>query len=351
MIGQMPEKLSAEDLHGFAAKVLERCGLPSDDAVVAATALVEANLRGVDTHGIRLLPIYVRRLRLGLMEPRPRIEVIRETTSILLIDGGNGLGQAVSTRAMELCLAKAKRIDGPAAAGVRNSNHFGAAARYVLMAVQEDMIGVATTNGSAVMAPWGGAEPYFGANPVAVGIPAGQERPVVLDMATSVSARARIRLAAQRGEPIPEGWALDSHGAPTTDPVAAMAGMLLPVGGAKGYGLALTFEVISAVLTGAGFGRQTAGLYENLTRPQGIGHFFAALPVGSFLPVDEFKGRMDQLIRELKAIKPAQGVAEVLIPGEIEERTRGERLRHGIPIAADILRELRSLGNELGVML
>lgn len=343
-------RLKVETLRAFVADVLERSGLSEHHASTAAHHIVLADMRGIQSHGVRLLPAYVKRLRLGLINPKAMPVVLRESGASLLVDGDNGLGQVVSDTAMRLCIERARASGGVASVGVRNSNHFGAAATFAILATEEQMLGVATSNGAPAMAPWGGSKPYFGANPLAVAIPAGTGPPVVFDMATSVAARARIRMAAERGETIPEGWGITRDGRPTQNPREVLDGSLLPVGGAKGFGLVLTLEILSAVLTGACFGWASRDLYLGLDGPQGLGHFFLAIPVRAYADPEAFEEWMARLAAELRSITPSAGSPVVRLPGERADRTCRESEQLGIPVAESVLDELRALGADLGVM-
>lgn len=342
----------AEDLEHFAQQLFERMGVTPADAALTARSLVEANLRGVDTHGVtRVLTAYVRRLQAGVMNARTEIAVVQDAPSTALIDGKNSIGQVVATRAMQLAIEKAKAT-GSAWVGATHSNHFGAAAYYALMAVEQDMIGIVMTNGIPSVAPTGGRKAMLGTNPIAFALPAGQQPPVVVDMATSVVARGRITLFAKQGLPMPEGWALDSEGRPTTSADAALAGTLLPVGAYKGYALALMIDLLCGVMTGALFGAHFGGpLAEDMVNKSDVGHLFGALDPARFLPLAVFKERMDWALSDLRACPPAEGSRGVLIPGDLERLERERRLREGIPLPDPVVAEFRALGEELGVRL
>ena len=258
----------ADDLRKFAREVLTRVGVPSDHAAMTANSLVEADQRGVHTHGLAYLPVYVQRLMAGGINPAPAIRLVSERPSTALIDGDNGLGQVVGVQAIQLAINKA-REHGAGLVGVRNSNHFGAAAHYAMAAAREGMIGLAMSNIGPTMAPWGGITPCYGNNPISYAVPTG-EAAIVLDMATSVVSRGRISAAAARGETIPLGWACDREGRPTQDPNLALEGLLLPVGGYKGYGIALLIDILSGVLTGGAFG-QGVGNLEPFGEPGRVG--------------------------------------------------------------------------------
>ncbi|MEW6046817.1 MAG: Ldh family oxidoreductase [Bacillota bacterium] len=335
-------------LERFATALFVRSGLAPEGASLVSRCLVMADLRGVDSHGVTRIPIYVKRLEKGLVNPHPQVRAERVSASVCLVDGDNGMGALVGTRAMEQALSMAGEA-GVGVAAVRRSNHYGMAAFYALQALDRGCIGMTMTNAPPTLAPWGGRQALLGTNPLAVAVPAGQHPPIVLDMATSVVARGKIILAAQRGEPIPEGWALDPDGAPTTDARRALAGVVLPFGGPKGSGLAILVDILAGVLTGAAFGRRIGDLYRNFEQAQDVGHFFLALNIATFMPVAEFLRRMDEMIADLKRCAPASGHTEVLLPGEPEARCEAERRRTGIPLSSDVAAALYDVGERLDV--
>lgn len=344
-----PNFYSSQDLMDYAIRVLEKAGVPAEDAREVARCLVGANLRGVDSHGIVRLPVYVERLRVGAVRARPQITVKRSGGAAVLVDGDNGLGPVVARRAMAEALALA-RDHGVGLAAVMRSNHFGCAGHYIEMAIEADCIGIACSNAPPSMAPWGGRERFLGTNPVAVGIPAGEEPPLIFDIATSVVARGKIILAAQQRRSIPEGWALDREGNPTRDAVEALLGAVLPFGGPKGSGISLLIDVLSGVWTGAGFAYHL-GVLEDFRREQNLGHVFLACPADLFLPLPRFKARMDEILRALRQSAPASGVTSVLAPGDPELQTAAERRAHGIPVSDDVIAQLAKTGEALGVTL
>ena len=248
-------------LAAFCTAVLERVDVPREHAETVARSLLAANLRGVDTHGMTRLPIYVERLRAGLINGRVSGTVVAEGPTTAVFDGENGLGQVVGTKGMQLAIAKAESA-GVGFVTVRNSNHYGTAAYYAMMALAHDMIGVSITNSPPLMAPWGGRKGFLGTNPLSIAVPAGEERPFVFDMATSVVARGAVILAAKRGDAIPPTWAMNKDGEPTTDAKAALEGAVLPLGGHKGFGLAMAIDILAGVLAGGPFGPPTAGLVQ-----------------------------------------------------------------------------------------
>src|SRR3712207_4037842 len=318
-----------------------------EDAAIVADSLVQANLRGVESHGVTRVGIYVKRLKMGLVNPRPNVGVVREGAGTLLVDGDNGMGQVVGVRAIDLGLDKAKESGG-VSVGVRRSNHYGAGAYYVQRAVARDTIAFAYSNAPPTMAPWGGVDPYVGTNPYAYGVPAGEHRPIILDMATSIVARGKIILAAQRGEPIPEGWAIDEQGNSTTDAQEELQGSVLPFGGRKGYALSLMIAIMAGALTGAGFGPRINSLSDDFDEPQDVGAFFQLIDIGQFTDSATFKARVDRMIEEIKASRRAEGTEELFLPGEIEFRAEEERKASGIPVGAGTVSELREVGRSCG---
>ncbi|MBW2056846.1 MAG: Ldh family oxidoreductase [Deltaproteobacteria bacterium] len=331
-----------QDLFEIGIRSLEIVGVPPDDAKTAVEVLLSADLRGIDTHGIRRLLMYVPRLRKGLINPNPTLVVETPAPALRIVQGDNGLGPVVGARGMKEAIDLAGRA-GIAFVGCRDSNHFGAAAPYVLMACRREMIGIAGTNGFPSMAPWGGLERLVGNNPLAVGVPYKGGGPFVLDMAMSVSSRGRIREMAEKREKIPEGWALDSEGRPTTDPLEGLKGFVLPIGSHKGYGLALAMDVLSGVLTGAGFSAGVKSLLQQWEEPQHIGHFFVAIDPRRFMDWDVFSDRMDRLCNLIRSARRIDPRKPVLIPGEPEAQTERARRTNGIPLEPEVFENLKGL--------
>lgn len=319
-------------------------GLPAMEAETVAQSLVHANLRGVDSHGVTRMPIYIDRLERGIVNPRPDIGIVHDRGATLSIDGDNGMGAVVASRALDLALTRVE-AHGSVTIGIHNSNHYGSGAYYAEKAVQRDTVAFLYSNAPPTMAPWGGVDPYLGTNPYTFAAPAGDFPPVILDMATSVVARGKIIMAANSGEPIPPGWAIDKEGIETRDPQAALAGSVLPFGGAKGYGIAMMIDVMAGVMTGAAFGPRIGDLYKTLDAPQDVGVFMHLVHAGAFLPADMFKQRVDAMISQIKANRPARDVEEVMVPGEIEARMAKRRAREGIPLPVDLVDQLDRLAS------
>ena len=308
---------------------------------MVADSLVRANLEGTDSHGVSRLPVYVRRMGEGRISPNPNVMVERHG-SVLRVDGDNALGQVASYKALKAAIPVAREA-GLAGAAVRHSNHFGAAAYYCQLACDEGLALIATTNSPPGIAPWGGREAYLGTNPIAFGFPVKNGPPVIVDMSSSVVARGRIINAAREGVPIPEGWATDEEGLPTTDASAALRGAGLPLGGAKGYALALAVEILSGVLTGASFGPHVNNLYGEGGPPSDVGHCFILIDVSRWLPEEDYEAAVQQLLREIKASPRARGVGEILYPGERRHRTRLENAGEGVALPDAARAELAAL--------
>ncbi|MCR4406148.1 MAG: Ldh family oxidoreductase [Anaerolineae bacterium] len=340
-------RIPADVLHDVCQKLLEKVGVPADQADLIARVIVRADLRGIGSHGVLRLPAYIHKVQRGLMAAYTQVTLVREKGATALLDGGGGFGQVAGVRGMEEAIRRAEKY-GVGSVGVRNANHFGIAAYYAMMALEKGMIGVVISNAAPSMAPWGGVEPLLGSNPVCVAIPTGEEVAVVLDMASTNVARGKIRLAARQGQKIPLGWALDFQGRPTEDPQAALEGTLLPIGGPKGYGIALVNDALAGVLTGSPFGPAIPSLHD-LDRRSAVGFFFQALDVAAFAERAEFESRMQQMLTTIRGSARAEGVERIYIPGEIEWEKEREREAHGVPLPEAVLSQLRDLAIELGV--
>ncbi len=334
--------VKADELRSFCRATLVQAGLDDPGAEIVAESLVEADLRGISTHGVVRLWLYERRVRAGLIRPNPDMEVVRTGPATATLRGAHGAGQVVGVRGMSEAIALARET-GVGCVAVTESNHFGIAAHFSMQALPHDMIGVALCHTDSLVAPYGAAKAYLGSNPISVAIPAGQQDPVVLDMATSVAAVGKVTSAQAKGEPIPLGWAIDADGNPTTDPARALEGALLPTGAYKGYGLGLVIEVLSALLAGSPFGPHIPVPFK-IAGIQNLGHFFAALDLRRFVDVAVFKARMDQMIREIKGLPRAPGCEEVLVAGEPEARARRRQLRDGIHLTPEAVHVLRDYG-------
>ncbi|MCC6313115.1 MAG: Ldh family oxidoreductase [Thermomicrobiales bacterium] len=347
-------RISASALTQFAAAVLAWAGLRPEDAAVSAEILVTSDLFAIESHGVARLGYYLSLIEAGVIDLTARPVIERETPSTATIDAGNGFGPPAAHFAMAACVAKAKE-NGVAFVTVRDSNHFGIAGYYAMMAVAEGLAGLAATNGGPQAVPTNGRITMLGTNPLAVGIPAGQERPFLLDMATSQVSWGKIELARRAGESIPPGWALDAEARPTTDPWAA--DLLLPLGsdaaggGHKGYGLASLVDILCGPFAGSAFGQHVAGMRSRRQGAARIGHFFAAWRPDAFRPMEEFRADVDTLLAELRATPPAPGHDRVYVAGEREFLAEDERRRHGIPLHSALLAELRAIAARASIPL
>ena len=345
-----PERrFHASDLEAFAASALIAVGLPALDAEQIARLMILADLRGSDGHGIFRLPQYIRRIRAGGINVRPDIRTIQETNATALVDGDNGMGHLVMRFAAQVAIEKAERA-GVGWVGVRQSNHAGPAALYAMMPLARDMIGIYMAVGSANhMPPWGGVELLLSTNPIAFAIPALEEPPVVLDIATSMAAYGKVKTKALRGEPMPEGWMIDLHGRPLTDPKRAEEGFLLPIGGYKGSGLALVFGLLAGTLNGAVFGRDVIDFNKDDETPTNTGQVIVALDVKRFSPIEAFKRSVDEHIRDFRKSKRMPGVEHIRLPGEQSHATWRERSVHGIPLNDALLNNLHQVAIDLRI--
>lgn len=326
--------VSADNLRAFGFALLRAWGFTDQDADLTAQILVEADLRGVQTHGIRMLERYRERMKEGQLNPKPNRTVLKEGPAYLHLDADNGLGHAVSHFAMEQAIEKARQT-GVGIALIRNANHYGAAGYYAIMAAEADMIGFSTSSRRVQgnLAVFGASEATLGNNPLAYAIPAGKERPIVLDMACGAVAFQKIVVARMKGEKIPRDWGLTKDGEQTDDPNEAA--FVLPFGGAKGSGLAVVTTCIASVLTSAG-----------QQDPERGGLFFLALDIATFADLDTFKAEVDEKIQVLRNSRRAKGVDRIYLPGEPEWIKRESHIRDGIPFPDGILRSLEKLGSE-----
>jgi LDH2 family malate/lactate/ureidoglycolate dehydrogenase len=340
--------VAPDRLRALIAALFTVAGVPAEDAATVAEVLVEADLRGVESHGSTRVAGYLSMMQRGLLNPRPKVEVLRDTPALAMLEGDNGFGIVVARRAMRTAIDKAKAI-GVACVTVRNVTHTGLVGFYPMMAAAEGLIGLAMNNGPKILPPFGGTTPTYATNPFAAAFP-GTRDPIVLDMATSVVAGGKLRLAAKKGVPIPPDWALDREGVPTTDPDEAIFhGFMQWAGGYKGFGVATVVEVLSGVLSGGLFGADVPAMKTFGQEPLVTSAFYLAIDPGQFMPLPEFRARVTRLVEMVKASDRARGVEEVYIAGEIEFRRKAERLRNGIPISRVVHDELRGLAADAGV--
>ena len=351
---------SYEALHRLALDVFTVMGCPPEQARTAADALLSADLRGVDSHGVARLSGYVRLWENGRVNPQPVIRIVHETPSTAVVDGDGGLGLVVAPFAMQVAIAKATQA-GTGWVSTCNSNHYGIAGYHAMQALPHDMIGLSMTNASPLVAPTFSSERLLGTNPIAVAIPAGEEPPFVADLATTTAANGKLEILQRKKAQAPLGWIQDAAGQPTTDPTATTrGGALLPLGGDrehgshKGYALGAVVDIFSAVLSGANYGPWVPPFVAFLpVAPdlpgKGIGHFFGAMRVDAFRPAEDFKRDMDRWIRRFRAAKPVAGQERVLIPGDPEREISAVRLAGGIPVVDAVVEDLTQLAARLGV--
>ncbi len=337
-----------DELRNLTVRLATAVGVRPEGAEIFAHALIDADLHGVSTHGISRLNIYLQRIEKGLIDPRAEISIMRNGGSVLALDAGNGLGQVQAMKALGMLLPLATQ-NGVAAATIQNSQHFGALSYYCNRAADEGMILLAMTNCEPAMSPAGGYEAFFGTNPIAASFPTGKSFHVKIDLATSIVARGNIIAAQKKNQRIPEGWALDREGKPTTDAQEALLGTVLTMAGHKGYALALMVEAFSGILSGAAIGSSIGSMYKDLDRKQDVGHFFCLFNIAAFIDPDEFRRRIDETIDRLKNSKKRPGVDEILVPGERSARNAKANAAAGVNVTPETVRELEQWCQRLSV--
>jgi len=346
----------------FMTEVMNKAGIPHEDALIVADVLIQADKLGFDSHGVnRLKPIYLDRIKDGILDPVTNPEIVREGPATAVIDGHNGMGQVISYRAMELAIRKAKTY-GMGMVAVRNSTHFGIAGYYSLMAVRENMIGITGTNARPSIAPTFGVENMLGTNPMTFGIPTDEAFPFLLDCATSIAQRGKVELYAREGKELPKGWVIDENGEGKTDSrevlkdLIAERASLLPLGGAgeetagyKGYGYATVVEILSSALQQGSYLKMLSGISDGKKVPYSIGHFFMAIDISAFTDPDDFKKTAGNILRDLRSSRKMPGQPRIYTAGEKEYETRMFRKDRGIPFSEDLLKEFRGLCTEYGL--
>lgn len=342
------KRFKKENLESFCSSVYQTAGVLKERADVLAASMVHGSLRGVESHGVSRTGIYLKRITSGMVRPNAALKIERGGRSGAVLDAGNTIGQYAASESSKLAAELAEE-NGIGCVGVRRSNHFGAASFYTLPLAQKGYIVLAMSNAPTTMALWGAGKPYTGTNPLSYAIPAGKYEPLVLDMATSIVARGKIRRAWKKGEKIPPDWAIDKDGNPTEDPEKALEGYVLPFGGPKGSAIALFIEAMAGVLTGAAFGPSLGSMYNDFDREQNLGHFFIAAAPGVLAPGLDFGKRMEAMVGEIKALPPSGGNEKVFLPGEIEALTEKDRRENGIPLENDVVKELQELGAAYGL--
>jgi LDH2 family malate/lactate/ureidoglycolate dehydrogenase len=349
-----------EQLTEFCTRVFLHFGVPEAEARRAAEVLGSADLRGIDSHGVARLHAYFDMMSVGRINPRPRPQVVRETASTATLDGDNGLGLVVGPLANDICMDKATGA-GSGWVSVRNSNHYGIAGWYAMQGLGRDLINWSMTNATGLVAPIFGAERRLGTNPIAIAFPGQHEPPIVIDMATTAAAYGKLEIAKRKGNKIPIGWAIDKHGRDTDDPDDMIdGGALLPLGsdrlrsGHKGYALGLMVDVLSAVLSGANWGPFAPPFALRQEMPartvgKGLGHFFGSMRIDGFIEPLEFRRQIDEMVRTLRATRPAPGTQGPLVPGDPEREAEAVRRREGVPLLPPVVADLRDVSRRTGI--
>jgi LDH2 family malate/lactate/ureidoglycolate dehydrogenase len=351
----MAEKIySYQQLYEFSLKVFLKIGCNKEHAAIAARALLSADLRGIDSHGIARLSGYVRLWEVKRVNATPDIGVVHESPSTAVVDGDSGLGLVVAPFAMKIAIEKAKQC-GTGWVSVQNSNHFGIAAHHAMMALDHDMIGIAMTNASPLVAPTFSIDKMLGTNPICVAVPAGEEPPFVADLATTTAANGKLEILQRKNQPTPTGWVQDKEGNPSNDPnILKQGGALLPLGGDrehgshKGYALGAVVDIFSALLSGANYAPWVPPFPAYVPMPdqqpgKGIGHFLGAMRIDAFRPADDFRKHIDHWIRGFRNAKPMRGARGVLVPGDPEREFESERSSNGIPLLETVVKDLEEL--------
>lgn len=337
--------LSETELRRICETLLIKKGISAEDAAIVTDSIAEANLRGIDTHGIAILPTYLKRLEKGAANPKPNIKIEKEGTAFAVYNGDGCLGAIVAKKAMEKAIQEAKN-KGIYMCLCRNNNTFGPAFYYSSLATDNNMIGITLCNAPPSMPPWGGKKLLLGTNPISIAVPVKGSCPIILDMATSAAAKSKIYLALEKGESIPLGWALDKDWNPTTKPEEALKGALLPVGGHKGYGLALMVDMLTGVLAGAGSLDEIGSLHHQMDRSQNVGFMFIVINPALVRGEKDFEADVNKLKDKIKSVPKADDIEEVLLPGEKEYKTKQYRLKNGIPVPLNVMNQLDKLLKE-----
>ena len=342
-----PHVVFPASLADYCANLMQTQGVPEDEAQIIGRHLVEAECCGVSSHGVSRMAIYLKRLETGVVSAKWSYKVIQEYPASIQWDACNSMGMVTGTRAMERCIEKARQA-GCCVIAAEHSNHFGMAGYYAKIAAKAGMIGFCISNAPPNIAPTGSYQAYMGTNPLAIAAPSRRE-PILLDIALSVAAMGKVILAAKLGNPIPEGWALTADGLPTTDPKEGQKGTILPMGGHKGYGLALFVDILSGILSGAQFGPYLNNIWNDFVNPQDVGHFFAAIDISKFVGTDFFLDRIEKMATDIKSLPKKPGITEIFLPGEVETRRKIQAEKNGLVLSDMIYQELLGLGKQYGV--
>lgn len=341
------QRIDPARLQEVAAAVYRSAGLPEQDAALAADTLIQADLWGHQSHGLLRLGWYYARLQSGAMKALTQTSLVVDAGAVAVMDGHDGVGQVIARRAVDQAVARAKN-HGVGVVSIRNSNHFGTCMYYTRIGAEQGCVMVLMSNAGPNMAPWGGLKKKIGTNPWSIAVPGGVQGPVVMDMANSGVARGKIYLANKRREKIPDHWAIDAQGRPTTDPQAALEGFILPMAGHKGYVMGTMVDILSGVLSGSQFLDRVHGPYDPVNR-SGAGHFMVALNVAAFQPIDQFQARMDEYLCSLKDVPLAAGHKQVFYPGEMEKMADAENRKLGLLLPVDTLEDVARVAKEAGV--
>lgn len=339
-------RIDPATLRSSVAGIFEACGMSGDDAALLSSSLVHADQRGIHSHGVLRVPDYVAKLTVGGVDPRGRPAVVSRKGAAIVVDGGNAMGQIVADFAMRSAIEQARET-GVAVAAARGSNHCGALDQWVLLATEAGMVGIATTNALPTMAPWGGSEKIVGMNPIAIAFAASAEPPMVLDLAFGATAHGKIRVYHQKGEPIPDGWAYDAEGRPTTDAALALDGLIQPIGGHKGIGLAIMSGMLATLLSGAAYGTELGNMVDG-PRAGADGHIFVALDIEAFRPLGEVRDRVDAIARQIRDGRRARPDVPLYPPGGLEHELE-QAYAEGIPLNDATLEGIRDAARRLGV--
>ncbi|MBI79816.1 MAG: lactate dehydrogenase [Gammaproteobacteria bacterium] len=341
---------TSSNLKDFISRCLSSCSISNKESKIISDLMTEADLRGADGHGIFRLPQYVKRIRAGGININPNINIAKDHASTALVDGDNGMGHLVMQYASDLAVKKALNT-GIGWVGANNSNHAGPASLYASIPMSSDMIGIYIAVGSANhLPPWGGIDMLLSTNPIAIAIPALNEKPIILDMATTVAAYGKVKMAAEKGESIPEGWMIDKSGYPITDPKKSSEGFLLPIGDYKGYGLSLVFGILAGTLNNAALGKDVINFNSDFITPTNTGQLVIAISIDRFTEINIFKRNIDSIIRSMKGSATLPGIDEIRLPGEGSWKIRENRKKNGIPIHLDLKKKLDKLAKELKVL-
>jgi LDH2 family malate/lactate/ureidoglycolate dehydrogenase len=326
--------------------ILKRLGEKEENAIEAARAMVAADMRGIDTHGTRLLVLIYQRVKEKMLQIPTEIEVINDESATAIINSNNGLGQVAAIYGMRVCIKKAKQF-GAGMALIRNTNNVGALGYYTTLAAQEGVAGIMMSNAAPSMAPWGSSEPFIGTNPISIAFPSRGFKPIFIDMSCSIVSRGKIRAAARKGEKIPYGWALNKHGEITTNPEEALEGTLIPLGEYKGSGLSIMIDILTGIISGSGYGKKIE-TFHKLMGPTGIGSCCMTFDIKKFMDIDTFYSLLQEYITSIKNLKKKEGVSEILLPGEIEWKNESKSIEEGITLPQEIVSDLNKILDKVG---